>query len=80
MTEAWPARPWRHSTLTRNPLRDWNIVYVPYCTGDAQAGTKTTPTDVPNGPRGQYFVGTPHALGPRRQLARLLRRRLPGQE
>lgn len=24
-----------------NPLRDWNLVYVPYCTGDVHAGTRT---------------------------------------
>jgi hypothetical protein len=23
-----------------NPLKDWNLVYVPYCTGDVHAGTK----------------------------------------
>lgn len=40
-----------------NPVRDWNLVYVPYCTGDAMGGTKTTPTDVPGGPAKQWFVG-----------------------
>lgn len=24
-----------------NPLKDWNLVYVPYCTGDVHAGTRT---------------------------------------
>jgi len=33
-----------------NPSRDWNMVYVPYCTGDVHTGNKTvtyqgTPTD-----------------------------------
>jgi hypothetical protein len=23
-----------------NPLKDWNVVYVPYCTGDVHAGTR----------------------------------------
>jgi len=41
----------------QNPVRDWNLVYVPYCTGDAMGGTKTTPTDVPGGPSKQWFVG-----------------------
>ena len=41
----------------RNPVRDWNIVYVPNCTGDGHGGTNATPTDVPGGPKGQYFVG-----------------------
>jgi hypothetical protein len=40
-----------------NPVRDWNVVYVPYCTGDAMGGTKTVPTDVPGGPSQQWFVG-----------------------
>lgn len=24
-----------------NPLKDWNLVYVPYCTGDVHAGTRS---------------------------------------
>jgi hypothetical protein len=24
-----------------NPLKDWNLVYIPYCTGDVHAGTRT---------------------------------------
>jgi len=40
-----------------NPVRDWNLVYIPYCTGDAMGGTKTAPTDVPGGPAEQWFVG-----------------------
>lgn len=24
---------------TRNPFRDWNFIYVPYCTGDVHSGT-----------------------------------------
>ncbi|HKU42100.1 MAG TPA: pectin acetylesterase-family hydrolase [Polyangiales bacterium] len=41
----------------QNPVRDWNVVYVPYCTGDAMGGTRTTPVDVPGGPSRQYFSG-----------------------
>jgi hypothetical protein len=28
-------------TDASNPLKDWNLVYVPYCTGDVHAGTRT---------------------------------------
>jgi hypothetical protein len=41
----------------RNPVRDWNIVYVPYCSGDAMGGTRSEPVDVPGGPARQYFSG-----------------------
>jgi hypothetical protein len=41
----------------QNPLRDWNIVYVPYCSGDGHGGTKRERSDVPGGPSGQYFSG-----------------------
>jgi len=42
-----------------NPIRDWNIVYVPYCTGDTHAGTRESAVDVPGtlAPRNQWFVG-----------------------
>ena len=34
----------------RNPVRDWSLVYVPYCTGDIHSGSKTTSyTNVVNG-------------------------------
>jgi hypothetical protein len=26
----------------RNPVKDWSIVYIPYCTGDIHGGSKTT--------------------------------------
>jgi hypothetical protein len=29
-------------TRTDNPIGDWNIFYVPYCTGDVQAGSNPT--------------------------------------
>lgn len=54
----------------QNPLRDWNIVYVPYCSGDGHGGTKTTPTDVPAGPRQQRFEG-------QLNLTKFLRRVVP---
>lgn len=44
-------------TNPRNPVRDWNIVYVPYCSGDAMGGTRQAPVDVPGGPAAQYFSG-----------------------
>lgn len=41
-----------------NALRDWNAVYVPYCTGDVHAGDAAD-SDVPGptAPKGQAFVG-----------------------
>jgi hypothetical protein len=41
-----------------NPLRDWNVVYIPYCTGDVHAGNAMD-SDVPGltAPKGQSFVG-----------------------
>jgi pectinacetylesterase len=39
-----------------NPLRGWNMVYVPYCTGDVHAGDREH-VDVPGGPKDQMFVG-----------------------
>lgn len=38
-----------------NPFRDWNVVYVPYCTGDFHMGNKQS--SVPLGPSNQLFVG-----------------------
>jgi hypothetical protein len=41
-----------------NPVKDWNAVYIPYCTGDVHAGNATG-VDVPGAlsPKGQSFVG-----------------------
>jgi hypothetical protein len=41
-----------------NPLRDYNFVYVPYCTGDVHAGDREH-VDVPGdlAPKDQAFVG-----------------------
>ena len=41
-----------------NPFHDWNVVYVPYCTGDVHAGDREH-VDVPgaNAPKDQMFVG-----------------------
>jgi len=38
-----------------NPLADYNVVYVPYCTGDFHIGNKVA--SVPLGPSNQRFVG-----------------------
>lgn len=43
-------------TNTENPVKDWNFVYIPYCTGDVHAGSNED-GDVPNGPQNQKFVG-----------------------
>jgi hypothetical protein len=43
---------------SRNPVRDWNFVYVPYCTGDLFSGANPN-GDVPGvGP--QKFMGRPN--------------------
>ncbi len=44
-----------------NPLKDWNAVYVPYCTGDVHFGTVEN-VDIPDqgitaGVKAQHFVG-----------------------
>ena len=39
-----------------NPVRDWNAIYVPYCTGDVHVGSVSNKS-VPGGPNGQEFVG-----------------------
>ncbi len=43
---------------TENPVKDWNMVYVPYCSGDIHAGNASK-VDVPGGvsPKDQEFVG-----------------------
>jgi hypothetical protein len=43
-----------HSPLVRrdsaqNPMRDWNLVFVPYCTGDVHTGSRTTSYESPDG-------------------------------
>ncbi len=40
----------------QNPVKDWNIVYVPYCTGDVHGGTRSNVT-VPGLATPQQFVG-----------------------
>lgn len=42
----------------RNPVADWNAIYVPYCSGDVYGGTRTGAT-VPRWPAGgaQTFAG-----------------------
>lgn len=41
---------------TNNAVADWNMVYVPYCTGDLHAGNAPN-TTVPGFPGQQQFVG-----------------------
>lgn len=43
-------------TRAENPLKDWNYVYVPYCTGDVHAGDKPDGS-VPSVAGTQQFVG-----------------------
>ncbi len=41
-----------------NPVRDWHVVYVPYCTGDVHTGSRTDATADSLGiPAPQQFVG-----------------------
>jgi hypothetical protein len=39
-----------------NPVRDWTVVYIPYCTGDVHAGERTD-VDILEGPEDQRFTG-----------------------
>ncbi|HEX7477392.1 MAG TPA: pectin acetylesterase-family hydrolase [Polyangiales bacterium] len=43
-------------TNAQNPVGDWNMVYVPFCTGDVFAGTNPS-VQVPGVPGTQEFVG-----------------------
>jgi len=43
-------------TQTENPVKDWNMVYVPYCTGDVHGGSAEDVT-VPGVTGTQQFVG-----------------------
>jgi hypothetical protein len=44
------------SDAASSPVAGWNLVYVPYCTGDVHAGG-VRDRDVPGGPARQQFVG-----------------------
>ncbi len=44
------------ATQSANPVRDWNAIYVPYCSGDVHAGDAAD-GDVPGGPKGERFLG-----------------------
>src|SRR5262249_7224863 len=43
---------------TGNPVKDWNQVYVPYCTGDVHAGTKQNGVVPGTLTTPQQFVGS----------------------
>jgi len=49
------------TTNSDNPVRDWNMVYVPYCTGDIYAGSQPDGT-VPGVEAKQQFVGFSNTL------------------
>jgi hypothetical protein len=53
---------------TENPFRDWNMVYIPYCTGDVHFGTNRA-ANVPGVATPQMFVG---ALNTRTFVGRLV--------
>lgn len=44
-------------TNLQNPVRDWNMVFVPYCTGDIHAGNNSTHPGGNGVPPNQKFVG-----------------------
>jgi hypothetical protein len=48
------------SDREENPFRDWNMVYIPYCTGDVHFGTKRA-ASVPGLEAPQMFVGSLNA-------------------
>lgn len=70
---ARPQAPWTEgifdTTKAANPVRDWNMIYVPYCTGDAHAGTRAN-VAVPGVDGPQQFVGY-------RNMTRFLSRIIP---
>jgi hypothetical protein len=43
---------------TTNPFKDFNLVFIPYCTGDAFAGASITDMTVNSAPKGTHFVGS----------------------
>jgi hypothetical protein len=43
---------------TTNPFKDWNLVFVPYCTGDAFSGAAVTNLVVNGANKPTYFVGS----------------------
>ncbi|MBM4363909.1 MAG: hypothetical protein FJ104_14615, partial [Deltaproteobacteria bacterium] len=54
MTARNGAFPVLRKTLDDNPLRDWNIIYVPYCTGDLHTGNRDAEYTGPNGEKLTY--------------------------
>ncbi|MET0286239.1 MAG: pectin acetylesterase-family hydrolase [Polyangiales bacterium] len=54
----------------RNPVRSWNVVYVPYCTSDLNAGTRKDVT-IPGVPGKQQFVGRNNLLRMLRPITKL---------
>ena len=41
----------------QNQFKDWNLVFVPYATGDVHSGTNSTANVPNNGPKNQSMVG-----------------------
>ncbi|MBL8633221.1 MAG: hypothetical protein JNM40_08340 [Myxococcales bacterium] len=47
-----------NATDANNPFKDWNLIFVPYCTGDVHAGNATGVSVPGSGaPQNQQFVG-----------------------
>jgi hypothetical protein len=54
-----------HSPLVRrdsaqNPMREWNMVFIPYCTGDVHTGSKTTTYESTNGTDALTYMHVGH--------------------
>ena len=48
-------------TNAANPVKDWNAVFLPYCSGDIFGGSAPS-SNVPSGPQGQTFTGATNML------------------
>lgn len=44
------------SSNTKNPVKDWSVVYIPYCTGDLHAGSTVTTYAPPWQPSAQFNI------------------------
>ena len=49
------------NTNAANPVKDWNAVFFPYCSGDIFGGSAES-GDVPSGPQDQRFTGVGNVL------------------
>lgn len=50
-----------NNTKNENPVKDWNMIYIPYCTGDVHVGNKPNGTPL-GGSEKQQYVGNRNML------------------